>query len=91
MAGEPELKLGDSNEWVTYLQQLLFDNGTDPGGVDGTFSDATEAAVKQAQSSAGLPADGVVGQATWDALTHTASPEPAGALGFLDETLGAES
>jgi len=72
MAGEPDLRRGDSGEWVTYLQQLLRQAGYDVAE-DGDFGDYVEEAVKRFQNDRGLTADGVVGQATWDALTGASS------------------
>jgi len=56
------LKLGDSGEWVTYLQFKL--------GVplSSTFDDTTDAAVRALQAERGLAVDGKVGPATWAAL-----------------------
>ena len=54
--------------WVTYLQQRLQDKGFDPGPIDGIFGPRTEAAVKEAQTWAGIRVDGIVGNATWGAL-----------------------
>jgi hypothetical protein len=42
-----------------------------PIQVDGDFGSATEGVVKQFQRLSGLPADGIVGPATWDALIAT--------------------
>ena len=36
--------------------------------VDGVFGDATEAAVRDAQTTFGLPPDGIVGEETWGAI-----------------------
>lgn len=56
------LRTGDSGDSVRLLQQKL---GV---GVDGSFGPATEAAVKQFQTTHSLTADGLVGPATWAAL-----------------------
>ena len=63
--------------WVSYLQQRLQDKGFDPGPIDGIFGPRTEAAVKDAQTWAGIRVDGVVGNATWGAL-HDAFGVPGG-------------
>src|SRR3569832_1581476 len=46
MAGEPDLAVGDSGEWVGYLQQLLEHNGF-PVAADGEFGDATRYQLEQ--------------------------------------------
>jgi peptidoglycan hydrolase-like protein with peptidoglycan-binding domain len=63
--------------WVSYLQQRLQDKGFDPGPIDGLFGPRTEAAVKAAQTWAGIKEDGVVGNATWGVL-HDAFGIPGG-------------
>ncbi len=53
---------------VMAVQAALLDNGHNPGGIDGVYGPATEAAVKAYQSRNGLEADGIVGPKTWDKL-----------------------
>ncbi|GAB1511389.1 peptidoglycan-binding domain-containing protein [Actinophytocola sp. KF-1] len=67
------LQRGDEGEWVTYLQQVLESKGVDAGRVDGVFGDVLDAAVRSYQQDHQLPADGVVGDATWDKLTAAES------------------
>ena len=74
MSARPSLRRGDAGEWVRRLQEVLADEGFDPGPVDGDFGDTTEQAVFAFQESRGLRMDGVVGPSTWDALGVT---EPA--------------
>ncbi|MDT4941856.1 MAG: metacaspase [Pseudonocardiales bacterium] len=71
MAGEPTLRKGDHEQdgWVTYAQQQLSARGEDFVTADGHFGAATEDAVKKFQTAHGLHADGVIGDATWVALT----------------------
>ena len=66
----PILKKGDRGTYVTLLQTKLIQRGFDCGryGADGIFGAATENAVKDFQTSAGLDPDGVVGEKTWEAL-----------------------
>jgi peptidoglycan L-alanyl-D-glutamate endopeptidase CwlK len=64
----PSLKLGSSGAGVTELQQLLQQQGFDPGAVDGQFGPGTDAAVRAFQRSVGLADDGVVGPNTLAAL-----------------------
>jgi hypothetical protein len=76
MSGEPTVAQGRANdpEWVAHLQQLLIDNGHDPGPVDGAFGPRTDAAVRAFQAERGLAADGIVGPLTWAALTGEEPP-----------------
>lgn len=73
MADEPELRKNQSGEWVQYLQQLLQQAGYWSGEANGEFDDQLESAVMQFQTAYGISADGMVGQATWDALTGNSS------------------
>ncbi|SFS07173.1 Peptidoglycan-binding (PGRP) domain of peptidoglycan hydrolases-containing protein [Microbacterium sp. cf046] len=60
------VRLGDTGEAVRAAQTLL------PGGLvfDGDFGPLTDAAARQFQSMFAPPADGIVGPATWFALTQ---------------------
>ncbi|MFH1808868.1 MAG: peptidoglycan-binding protein [Pseudomonadota bacterium] len=60
---------------VKELQNLLKQNGIDPGPSDGIFGPKTQAAVRQFQQKKGLQVDGKVGQQTWAAL-HGMSAAP---------------
>jgi peptidoglycan hydrolase-like protein with peptidoglycan-binding domain len=73
MAGEPELAIGDSNEWVAYLQQLLEHNGH-PVSADGHFGELTREQVEQFQLAHSVPATGVADAETWAHLTGEAGP-----------------
>ncbi len=73
MAGEPDLAVGDSDEWVGYLQQLLEHNGF-PVAADGDFGEATRQQLGQFQQSKGLPVTGAADSATWAELTGEATP-----------------
>ncbi len=67
------LQLGDTGNpilnlqyFITYLSQFY---ETIPAvAIDGVFGESTRSAVQAAQRTFGLPADGVVGEVTWDAL-----------------------
>ncbi|HSV64418.1 MAG TPA: peptidoglycan-binding domain-containing protein [Mycobacteriales bacterium] len=85
MADEPELQKNQSGEWVQYLQQLLQQAGYWPGDANGEFGDELEQAVVQFQTAYGLPADGVVGRSTWDALTGSSSGGQGGDAEHSDE------
>ena len=66
----PLLQKGSSGEYVKELQNDLLKLKYDLGkyGADGSFGDATVAAVKKFQNDYKLTADGIVGDATWAAL-----------------------
>lgn len=61
------LEHGASGRWVRALQTALREAGYDLD-VDGSFGDATYAAVRDFQSNNDLDVDGVVGPNTWAAL-----------------------
>lgn len=55
------------------LKHLGYDLGSfgvDKNGIDGVFGNITEMAVKRFQNEAGLEVDGIVGPATWSALSR---------------------
>ena len=67
------LRLGDTGNpilnlqyFITYLSQ--FYETVPPVSIDGVFGESTRNAVQAVQRTFGLPADGVVGEGTWDAL-----------------------
>ncbi len=67
------LREGDSGTSVANLQYYLsyvalFYNTVPAVSIDGSFGPATRAAVIDLQNTFGLPADGIVGPLTWDAL-----------------------
>jgi len=64
----PALKLGSRGEAVIELQAALKLLGFYADTVDGIFSQSTARAVSQFQEAAGLAADGIVGQDTWNRL-----------------------
>jgi peptidoglycan hydrolase-like protein with peptidoglycan-binding domain len=68
--GPDTIRSGSRGRMVTLLQNILGAIGvtTPPPEADGVFGAKTEAAVKDFQEFAGLPADGVVGCLTWRAL-----------------------
>ena len=86
----PDLRLGDSSEWVTDLQRLLHALDHLRRDPDGTFDEETQRAVEEFQSAAGLPADGMVGRETWAALYAAAPAEQYGAVepAFGDQPRG---
>ena len=62
------IRRGNKGDQVRELQALLNSKGFGPISNDGIFGRGTEAAVKKAQRSLGLSADGIVGPATKAAL-----------------------
>jgi peptidoglycan hydrolase-like protein with peptidoglycan-binding domain len=76
MNNGPTLRAGSTGPDVLRLQRLLVEiKSLTFDRIDGTFSAATETAVKDFQQGNGLTADGVVGTQTWAKLPtdpHTA-------------------
>lgn len=65
----PELTKGHANDAVGHVQCVLNKvYGYRTVSIDKIFGDGTLAAVKDFQTSVGLPADGYVGPNTWTAL-----------------------
>ena len=65
----PMVRRGMRGAAVAQAQSLLSANGYPPGALDGIFGTRTDLAARAFQRSAGLAADGVIGPATWAALT----------------------
>ena len=67
--GQPILKLNSQGQAVVTVQQQLQQLGYSLNS-DGLYDQTTQVAVMHFQHHQGLKADGIVGQATWDALTQ---------------------
>jgi len=86
----PTLRRGDRGADVETLQQKLVDLGWQLD-VDGDFGPATQDAVEEFQSSAGLSVDGVVGPQTWAALDARSAPPPtSGSKGSPSKSSGSK-
>jgi len=69
-AGKQTLQVGSTGADVTLVQQKLTTLGFYKGPVDGSYGQGTKDAVIAFQTQKGIsPADGVVGPATWQALS----------------------
>jgi peptidoglycan hydrolase-like protein with peptidoglycan-binding domain len=71
----PDLRDGDTGEWVTYLQQMLAAAGYDPGPADGEFGALTATAVRQLQANGGAAQTGIADQTTWGLLNGAGQQE----------------
>jgi peptidoglycan hydrolase-like protein with peptidoglycan-binding domain len=83
----PTLRQGSAGDVVGNLQRLLENAApgqwtTTPGAIDGSFGPKTETSVKAFQTWGGVPADGVVGDQTWDVSLHAASATLESAVGL---------
>ncbi len=79
LSGQPVdnfLRVGSTGSRVTELQQLLKSRGFNPGPIDGIFGTGTEQAVKDFQKFQGLDPNGVVDDATMQALRAQPTPQP---------------
>jgi len=72
-AGYPMLSQGSKGVYVCTLQDALNTVGAYSVAVDGIFGGNTSTAVRAFQREAGLVPDGIVGCATWTALTKKAN------------------
>jgi len=83
----PVLKEGSSGAVVERLQRVLAEGAagqwnTTPRGIDGQFGPDTKASVQAFQAWAGIPANGVVEDATWSASLHADSATLESAVGL---------
>ena len=71
--GYISLSQGSRGVYVLILQDALNAVGTTGAGLDGVFGPATKETVQKFQRANNLPADGIVGCATWQSLTSKAN------------------
>jgi hypothetical protein len=81
----PTIGPGAAGAAVSSLQSQLLALGYWVDTTNGSFDDSTEQAVWALQKAAGLPRDGVVGPATWAALSAGDVPHPASTSGYVIE------
>nr|WP_281361833.1 L,D-transpeptidase family protein [Nakamurella aerolata] len=70
------LKTGSSGTEVQQLQQQLLDLGYWLETADGNYGQTTQQAVMAYQKAAGIPADGVAGPQTLEAIKQQVQPQP---------------
>ena len=81
----PTIGPGATGAAVSSLQQQLLALHYWVDTTAGNFDDSTEQAVWALQKAAGLPRDGVVGPATWAALSAGVVPHPRTTSGYVIE------
>jgi peptidoglycan hydrolase-like protein with peptidoglycan-binding domain len=69
----PLLQFGSQGSAILELQEALHRAGHFQERIDGSFGRKTDEAVRAFQRTVGLSDDGVVGTATWTALTSVGS------------------
>lgn len=79
-ASSTVLKVGSTGTAVSTLQKNLTKLGYDTKGTDGIFGNNTKAAVIEFQKAYGLTADGIVGNATQNAITKALNYHNQGLL-----------
>ena len=72
----PRLEVGDTGLLEVFALERLLRYHDFPVIADGRFDEETLAAVRAAQAAWGLPVDGVVRPATWEALVQDLSVRP---------------
>lgn len=68
MVGATTLQYGDKGKSVTAVQQQLIKHGYNATDKNGVYGKETKWAVRLFQQDRGLPVDGIVGPATYNAL-----------------------
>lgn len=72
----PTLRIGNRGASVQRLQQLLRNEGYNPGAIDGIFGPRTQTAVMAFQRDTHIAVDGIVGVQTWTALGVDCKTKP---------------
>lgn len=72
----PTVRRGSRGVYVKYLQEKLISKLYPAGTIDGIFGNATETAVREFQQENGLTVDGIVGPATWQAVSVIGGGRP---------------
>lgn len=84
----PTLYWGSQGSNVREVQQLLSNWGYYDGPVDGIYGATTQKAVTYFQRKNGLPADGIVGAQTYNALGLSTGPAPSTPAAGYQPTTG---
>ncbi len=72
----PTLRIGSRGPSVQHLQELLKNEGYNPGSIDGVFGPRTQTAVMAFQRDTHIAVDGIVGVQTWTALGVNCGTKP---------------
>lgn len=70
----PTIKLGDTGEYVSKLETILFDMLYYTGAIDGIFGSSLDISVRMFQIINNLSTDGIVGPNTWSSLIYLYKP-----------------
>ncbi len=85
---QPVLRRGSRGDLVVWAQEHLLGAGQTGLSVTGVFGRLTSMAVRAFQSTNGLPADGVIGASTWQALPNFSPIRPRWSGGSIGKGSG---